>query len=45
MHIFFLNTYQNKQTLGLGKSPAQDQTVDIPPTEIRHLYDNFLLKN
>ena len=45
MHIFFLNTYQNKQTRALGKSSAQEQTNDTPPTKIRHLYENFLLKN
>ena len=32
MHIFFLNTQQNKKTRVLGESPAQDQTIDIPPT-------------
>ena len=32
MHIFFLNTYQNKQTQLLGESPPQDRTNDIPST-------------
>ena len=32
MLIFFLNTYQNKQTRVLGESPAQDQKNDTPPT-------------
>ena len=32
MHIFFLNTKQNKQTRVLGESPAQDRTIDTPPT-------------
>ena len=32
MPIFFLNTYQNKQTRVLGESPAQDQTNDTHPT-------------
>ena len=45
MHIFFLNTYQNKQTRVLGKRPAQEQTNDSPSTKIRHLYEKFLLKN
>ena len=32
MQIFFLNTYQNKQTRVLGEIPAQDRTNDTPPT-------------
>ena len=44
MHIFFLNTYKNKQTRVLGESPAQDLTHDTPPTEVHHLYEKFLLK-
>ena len=32
MHIFFLNTYKNKQTRVLGESPAQYQTNDTPLT-------------
>ena len=32
MHIFFLNTQQNKQTWVLGESPAQDRTIDTPLT-------------
>ena len=31
MHIFFLNTQQNKRTMALGESPAQDRTNDTPP--------------
>ena len=45
MHIFFLNTYQNKQTRVLGKSSAQERTNDTPSTKIRHLYEKFSLKN
>ena len=45
MHIFFLNTYQNKQTRVLGKSPTQEQTNDTPPTKIRHLNEKIFLKN
>ena len=45
MHIFFLNTYQNKQTRVLGKSPAQERTNDTPPTKIRHLKEKIFLKN
>ena len=45
MHIFFLNTYQNKQTRVLGESPAQYRTNDTPLTKIRFLYDEFFLKN
>ena len=44
MHIFFLNTYQNKQTRVLGKSPAQEQTNDTPPTKIRYLKEKIFLK-
>ena len=32
MHIFFLNTYQNKQTRVLGENPAQEQTNETPLT-------------
>ena len=32
MHIFFINTYQNKQTLLVGESLAQDRTNDTPST-------------
>ena len=45
MHIFFLNTYQNKHTRVLGENPAQDQTNDTLLIEIRHLYEEFFLKN
>ena len=45
MHIFFLNTYQNKQTRVLGKSPAQERTNDTPRTKIRHLNEKIFLKN
>ena len=30
--MFFLNTYQNKQTRKLEESPSQDRTNDTPPT-------------
>ena len=45
MHIFFLNTYQNKQNRVLGENPAQDQTNVTTSIEIRHLYEKFFLKN
>ena len=45
MHIFFLNTYKNKQTRVLRESPAQYWTNDTPLTWIRLLYDEFFLKN
>ena len=45
MHIFFLNTYQNKQTRVLGKSPAQERTNDTPPTKIRNLNKKIFPKN
>ena len=32
MHIFFLNTYQNKETGVLAESPAQYRTNDTPLT-------------
>ena len=32
MLIFFLNTYQNKQTRVLGESSAQEQTNETPLT-------------
>ena len=32
MHIFFLNTYQNKKTRVLGENPAQYRTNDTPLT-------------
>ena len=32
MHIFFLNTYQNKQTRVLAESPSQKQTNETPLT-------------
>ena len=32
MPIFFLNTYQNKQTRVPGESPTQDQTNVTHPT-------------
>ena len=32
MHIFFLNTYQNKEIRVLGESPAQYRTNDTPLT-------------
>ena len=32
MHIFFLNTYQNKQTRVLGENPAQEQTNETSLT-------------
>ena len=31
MHIFFLKTFQNKQTRVLGESPVEDRTKDISP--------------
>ena len=45
MHLFFLNTYQNKETRVLAESPAQYRTNDTPLTYIRLLYDEFFLKN
>ena len=41
MHIFFLNNLKNQ----LGENPAQDQTNDTLPIEIRLLYEEFFLKN
>ena len=41
MHLFLLNTYQKKQNGLLTESQSNQTTL----TQIRHLYDDFFLKD